>query len=387
MTVTAPDRSIILFGAPGSRAKIDTPALVLDLDAFEHNVALMAETCRRAGIGLRPHAKTHKCSTIAKRQIAAGALGIGCATIDEAEVMVAAGLPGVLITSPLVTAGKIARLARLVEAGGDVMVVADHPANVAALDQAIGATGRTLRVLVDLDLGHHRTGVGTVADGVRLAREIASWKALRFAGVQAYAGHLQHIADHAERLARTRAADALVADLVAELKAEDLAPAIVTGAGTGTHRINAAGSPFTELQAGSYIVMDAEYGGIEYAPGESWPFRPALSVAVAVTSANVPGSVTTDGGTKAFALNGPRPRVASGPLAGAAYEFSGDEHGRVSLPEGTATPALGTVLECTVPHCDPTIAHFDAIHCVRGDRLVDVWPVDARGRRAPLPPG
>ncbi|MDC7787916.1 DSD1 family PLP-dependent enzyme [Rhodoplanes sp. TEM] len=381
MSPTAPDRSTVLLGTPGSRERIDTPALVLDLDAFEHNVALMAETCRRAGVGLRPHAKTHKCSTIARRQIEAGALGIGCATIDEAEVMVAAGLPGVLITSPLVTDGKIARLMQLVSQGGDVMVVADHPQNVAALDAAATAAGATLRVLVDLDLGHHRTGVAGVAEGVRLAREIASWRALRFAGVQAYGGHLQHIADHAERLAATRAADGRVADLVRELTAADLAPAIVTGAGTGTHRMNASGSPFTELQAGSYIVMDAEYGGIEYAPGEAWPFRPALFVAVAVTSANVPGSVTTDGGTKAFALNGPRPRVASGPLAGAPYEFSGDEHGRIALPDGRAAPALGTVLECTVPHVDPTIAHYDAIHCVRGDRLVEVWPVDARGRR------
>ncbi|NVO15209.1 MAG: DSD1 family PLP-dependent enzyme [Rhodoplanes sp.] len=375
------------FGTPGSRALIDTPALVLDLDAFEHNIARMAEICRTAGVGLRPHAKTHKSSIIARKQIAAGAIGIGCATLDEAEVMVAAGLPGVLITSPLVTQGKIARLMRLVAGTGDVMVVADNPENVAALDQAAAAAGTTLGVLVDLDLGQHRTGVATVADGVRLARDIADRRHLRFAGVQAYGGHLQHIPDHAGRLAATRAADALVAELVAALTEEGLAPGIVTGAGTGTHRINAGGGPFTELQAGSYTVMDAEYGDVEYAPGEAWPFRQALFVAVTVVSTNAPGRVTTDGGTKAFALNGPPPRIAAGPLAGAAYAFSGDEHGCITLPDGVAAPTLGTVLDCVVPHCDPTIAHYDAIHCVRGDRLVDVWPVDARGRRAAAPRG
>lgn len=374
------------FGAPGSRALIDTPALVLDLDAFEHNIARMAALCRAAVVGLRPHAKTHKCSIIARQQVAAGALGVGCATLDEAEVMAAAGLPGVLVTSPVVTPGKIARLMRLVARAGDVMVVADNPENVAALDQAATTAGMTLGVLVDLDLGQHRTGVATTADGVRLARDIAGRRHLRLAGVQAYGGHLQHIGDHAGRLAATRAADMLVADLVAALTREGLAPQIVTGAGTGTHRFNAGGGPFTELQAGSYTVMDAEYGDVEYAPGEAWPFRQALFVAVTVVSTNAPGRVTTDGGTKAFALNGPPPRIARGPLAGAAYAFSGDEHGCITLPDGVAAPRLGTMVDCIVPHCDPTIAHYDAIHCVRGDRLVDVWPVDARGRRAAAPP-
>lgn len=379
-------RSSLVFGIAGSREAIDTPALVLDLDAVDFNLAAMATIARAAGVALRPHAKTHKSTTLAKRQIAAGAIGICCATIDEAEVMVAAGLPGVLITSPLVTRGKIARLIDLLERADDVMVVADDAGNVAALDAAAGARGRTLGVLVDLDIGQRRTGVADVAAGVRLAREIASWKALRFRGVQAYAGHLQHVATRAEREALARAAQARVAALVAELRAEGLAPAIVTGVGTGTHAIDSEG-PFTELQVGSYVVMDAEYGAVEHAPGRAWPFRPALFVAVAVVSANVPGQVTTDGGTKAFALNGPLPTVATGPLAGAAYAFAGDEHGRLILPEGVAAPPLGTVIECTVPHCDPTIALHDAYLCVRGDRLVEVWPIDARGRRALVRPG
>ncbi|MFD2184467.1 DSD1 family PLP-dependent enzyme [Rhodoplanes azumiensis] len=374
------------FGVPGSRSAIDTPALVLDLDAVEFNLAAMARIARAAGVALRPHAKTHKSTAIAKRQIAAGAIGICCATIDEAEVMVAAGLPGVLITSPLVTRGKIDRLMDLLDRAGDVMVVADDVGNVAALDAAAGARGKTLGVLVDLDLGQRRTGVADVAAGVRLAREIASWKALRFRGVQAYAGHLQHVPTRTEREALARTAHDRVAALVAELRAEGLAPAIVTGVGTGTHAIDSEG-PFTELQVGSYVVMDAEYGAVEHAPGVPWPFRPALFVAVAVVSANVAGQVTTDGGTKAFALNGPLPTVAAGPLAGAAYAFAGDEHGRLVVPEGVPPPPLGTVIECTVPHCDPTVALHDAYLCVRGDRLVDVWPIDARGRRAPVPPG
>ncbi|MTW18955.1 DSD1 family PLP-dependent enzyme [Rhodoplanes serenus] len=366
--------------APRWRDVVPTPALVLDRDALDHNIALMAAACREAGVALRPHAKTHKCSRIAARQIAAGACGIACATLDEAEVMVAAGLPGVLITSPVVGAGKPERLARLAARAPDLLVVADHPDTVAALDRAVAAAGVRLGVLVDADIGHHRTGVAGPAEAVALARAIAARPALRFAGVQGYAGHIQHIGNVDARRSAAAAAAGQLAAVVTALTAAGLRPAIVTGAGTGTHRFDAAG-PFTELQAGSYTVMDAEYGAVDYAAGEPWPFRPALAVAVTVVSANVPGQVTTDGGTKAFALNGPLPRIADGPLAGAAYAFRGDEHGCVTLPTGAATPPPGTVLTGTVPHCDPTIAHYDAVHVVQGDRLVDVWAIDARGRR------
>ena len=154
-----------------------------------------------------------------------------------------------------------------------------------------------------------------------------------------------------------------------------------SGGGTGTHAIDGNEGPFTEIQAGSYVFMDAEYQEITYEDGRDWPFENALFVQTAVTSRNVAGSVTTDAGTKSFALNGPKPHIVTPGLVGATYEYSGDEHGRVTLAADMARPQLGQRVECLAPHCDPTVVLYDAFHCVRGDVLVEIWPVDARGRR------
>ncbi len=369
------------LGEAGSRYELNTPALVLDLDAFERNLAFMAAAMRDFGRNLRPHAKSHKCSRIARAQIDAGAVGICCATLDEAEVMAAAGLRGILITSPVTTEIKIGRLIDLARQGPDLMIVADHASNVSALDRAAQAAGVTICVLVDVELGFGRTGVLTVDAAEALARQIKATVALTFGGIQAYGGHLQHIADDAARLAATKDAQAFVADIVARLTAIGMKPPLVSGGGTGTSMIDGRSGPFTEIQAGSYVFMDAEYESISYGGGQTWPFESALFVQTAVTSANNAGTVTTDAGTKAFALNGPKPRIVTPGLIGAAYEYSGDEHGRVRLASDMAVPRLGDRIECVVPHCDPTVVLYDAFHCVRGDRLVDIWPIDARGRR------
>lgn len=369
------------FGESGSRREINTPALVLDLDAFERNIARMAQRMQSFDRKLRPHAKSHKCSRIAKAQIAAGAVGICCATLDEAEVMVANGVRAILITSPLTTDMKIARLAELVRQAPDTAVVVDNPDNASALARTARARGVLLPVLVDVELGFGRTGVLTVDDAEALARHIRGEEGLSYAGVQAYGGHLQHLASYEERLQTCRRAHGFIAEIVARLRSLGMPPALVTGGGTGTHAIDGPSGPFTEIQAGSYIFMDAEYQGIEYGDGKDWPFENALFVQTAVTSVNVPGTVTTDAGTKAFALNGPKPRVVTAGFVGAGYEYSGDEHGRLRLAAGMAAPRLGSRIECVIPHCDPTVAHYDAFHCVRGDALVDIWPIDARGRR------
>ena len=188
-----------LVGRPGSRRELDTPALVVDLDRLERNIARMAEHARRTGHALRPHAKTHKCVEVARRQIAAGALGQCCATLGEAEVFVDAGIEGVLITSPLVTEPKIERLVALNARAEGLVAVADHPQAVDGFAAAFDGAARPLAVLVDLDAGRHRTGVASEADAVALARRIAAAPSLRFAGVQAYAGQLQHMADFADR--------------------------------------------------------------------------------------------------------------------------------------------------------------------------------------------
>jgi len=366
------------IGVRDSRRLLVTPVLVLDLDRLESNIAAMAAHCRRVGLALRPHAKTHKSLRIARLQIEAGAVGICCATIGEAEIMARAGIAGVLVTSPVVQPACIERLVALRTDATGLMAVVDNPSNARAIAEAAGASGTTLRVLIDFDLGLGRTGAASVADAVALARLVTDTPGIEFAGVQAYAGHLQHIEGFAARaeLAATQAAR--LSELVGALTREGMPPGIVSGGGTGTHDIDHGGA-FTELQAGSYAVMDVEYGDVELRAGQPTVFEPALFVRTTVVSNNAAGMVTTDAGLKRFATDGPKPRIARGAPDGAIYAFGGDEHGCVVFADASQSLPLGAAIECIAPHCDPTVNLYDHFHCVRGDDLVDIWPVDARG--------
>jgi len=368
-------------GQPGSRWRLSTPALLVDLDAFEDNVATMAAMARRAGLGLRPHAKAHKSLAVARRQLTAGALGISCATLGEAEVMAGAGLPGVLVTSPVVTPPMIGRLMALLATGAAVTVVADHPDNVAALDAATAAAGRRLPVVVDFEVGQRRTGAASEAAALALARQIAAASHLDYAGLQAYYGHLQQIPVAADRQTAAAAQQERVRSLRWALAAAGLAPPIVTGGGTGTAFADLAAGVFTELQPGSYLFLDSCYGALPLAADGGQPFRPSLFVQASIVSANQPGLVVCNAGLKSFAADSGRPRPVRGCPADATYRFMGDEHGAIELPAGTTdVPALGATVELLTSHCDPTVNLYDWMHCVRGDRLVEIWPVDARGR-------
>ncbi len=377
---TAYAANAALIGQEGSRYRLQTPALLLDLDRLEQNIAAMASYCERARIGLRPHAKTHKSVAIAGLQIAAGALGIACATLAEAEAMAQAGIPGLLLTSPLVGQGKLERLAALVAASGPLLTVADHPDHVAGLAAAAHAAGVVLPVLVDFDVGQHRTGAATLEAALLLAERIAQSPGLAFAGIQAYAGQLQHLADFAERREQCRLQMGKVAALRRALAKRGLLSEVVSGGGTGTHEIDALDAVLTELQAGSYLFMDAEYEAVALrSHAGTHPFEPALFVQTSVVSANARGFVTTDAGVKRFAADGPAPRIAAGAPPYARYRFQGDEHGAVVFAQAEQMLPIGAVVECVVPHCDPTVNLYDHYHCIRGDRLVDIWPVDARG--------
>ena len=357
-----------------TRSSIPTPALVIDLDALERNIAAMAAFVAQSGQRLRPHAKTHKCIAIARLQIAAGAMGISCATLDELAAMVAGGIPGLLLTSPLAGEPKLARLQGLLERDPDITVVADDPRAVAALDALAKGLGVRTRVLVDVDVGQRRTGCRSVAAAVALAKDIRSCTGLRFGGLQAYAGHIQHIAG---REARRSAADA-VADqvhaLCAALSTEQLTPQLVTGAGTGTAEFDGLGGVYTELQAGSYVFMDTDYLAVE---GLKRNYEPALFVDTTVIGAQWDDHLTTDAGTKAFALNGPAPRSAR-EESGWAYSYSGDEFGCLTLSPGARRPAWGERLAFVVSHCDPTVALYPQYVCVRGETVEGYWPIEAR---------
>ena len=368
-----------LIGQPGSRARLCTPALVLDLAALERNVAAMAAYCRRHGVALRPHAKTHKSVEVARRQLDAGAVGISVATIGEAERLTDGGIGNLLVTSPLATPAKLARLRALLERAEGLMVVADSVRGVDDLAAAVAGADRQLIVLVDLAVGRRRTGCADAEQALAVARRIAGSNSLSFGGVQAYAGHLQHTADFGERQVQDEVESASAGEVVAGLRAEGLAPRMVTGAGTGSHAIDAAGGLFTEMQCGSYVFMDVQYQAVALRPDAPQPFEPALFVRTAVISANAAGQVTTDAGLKHFATDGPRPAIARGAPDGAAYHFFGDEHGRIELPDAARHLPVGSALECITPHCDPTVNLYDVYHVVPGDVLVDIWPVAARG--------
>lgn len=369
-----------LIGQPGSRARLMTPALVLDLDAMEGNIARMQGFAAEHNISLRPHCKTHKSIAIARLQVEAGALGIGAATLGEAEVMGVAGIAGVLVTSPVVADAKIDALMALNGEAEGLMQTVDNMQNLRALDAAAGQAGAPLNVVIDVDVGLHRTGAFGVADAVALVEAAVAAGNLKFSGVQGYAGHIMHIEDFGERRDTNIAHTQPLNDTCAALAEKNLTPAIVTGAGTGTYDIDAKLGVMSEMQVGSYVVMDVEYRDVHPESGGDWLFEPALFVRATVVSANHDGHATIDAGLKCFATDGPLPDFASGAPLGSSYSYFGDEHGRVAFARANERLALGDAVECIVPHCDPTINLHDVYHCVRGDTLVDIWPVDARGR-------
>ena len=366
-----------LIGAQDATARLSSPCLLLEAEALEHNVAAMMDLVRRYGRQLRPHVKAHKCTAIARRQLEAGAVGLCCATVREAEVMAEAGLGGLLVTSPVTSPTMVERLARARDRVGDIAVVVDSDAGVDAL--AAGARAeRPLGAVVEIDVGQGRTGVTSPADAIRLARRIEALPKLRYRGVQAYYGHLQHVPAFADRKAKAAEQWARLRPFLDALKSEGLPPGIITGGGTGTHLLDLEEGPFTEIQPGSYLFMDKQYGAVELAPGAA-AFRTSLTIATRVISANQPDLVVLDAGFKAMATDAGPALVAGVASPDAAYQFMGDEHGGLRFAAGAARPAVGDLVRLMAPHCDPTVNLHDWLHVMQGGQLIDIWPIDARG--------
>ena len=361
-----------LIGRQGSRADLNTPALIVDVGALDRNIAAMAAFAAKAGLALRPHAKTHKCAEIARRQIAAGAVGVCCAKLGEAEALSAQGVTGILITSPVVGPAAVARLAALAERAPGLMATVDHPDAL----EALIASGAALTLLVDIDPGIHRTGVANAAAAVALARRIGEAPNLTYGGVQFYCGAQQHIEDVAARRAALAERTDYLKTVIAALTEAGLPPALITGGGTGSHLIDADLGVLTELQVGSYIFMDRQYADCGVA------FETSLMIDARVISANHAALSTVDAGFKAFATEAGPPPILKGAPEGSVFHFMGDEHGCVVPPRGEPPPALGRIVVFGAPHCDPTVNLYDAYHAVDGDTLVGIWPVDGRGRSA-----
>ena len=351
---------------------IDTPALLLDQDAFEENLQRMARFFADKPTALRPHAKTHKCPQIALRQLTAGAIGITCAKVGEAEVMARAGIRDILIANQVVGSIKIDRLTDLAQES-DPIVAVDAPENVAELSAACRTKGVTLRVVVEVDIGMHRCGVQPGEPVVALARTVADAPALEFAGLLAYEGHLVMFPDAEERGRRLRAAlDVLreTCDLLAET---GLPPGIVSGGGTGTYDVSGTYPPMTEIEAGSYVFMDTRYLTIRP------EFRPALTVLSTVISRPTTERVVVDTGMKTMTKEFGWPEPVDAP--GLVVRGLSEEHGTLDVvdPDGV-TLEPGDKLRFVPSHgCTTTNLH-DQLHVVKGGLLVDVWPTLGRGR-------
>jgi D-serine deaminase-like pyridoxal phosphate-dependent protein len=364
-----------------SKWKLDTPCLVVDQDKLEQNVRVMQTHVTRFEKKLRPHAKTHKCSRIAKMQMEAGAVGICVAKVSEAEVLVRNGLKGVLITSPVVTDYKIDRLMDCLSLDPELMVVVDNLLNAQKLNAEAERRGLRLNVLVDLDPGMGRTGV-PFEDGLALGQSIHSLSGLQLRGVQCYAGHVQHIASFEERLRTSRGWMGEAANVVRQFREKGLPCEIFTGSGTGTCEIDNRIPELTDLQAGSYTMMDAEYLSIGSSenPSRFEKFLPALTLLTSVMNTNHAGHVTVDAGLKALYHDGANPYVLNPLFPDLKYNWRGDEHGEISFPTGSARFKLGDVLELVVSHCDPTVNLFDVLFMTSNDIVTDIWPVDMRGK-------
>jgi D-serine deaminase-like pyridoxal phosphate-dependent protein len=363
-----------LIGQPGSRELIPTPAAVLDLDAFDRNIMKMAARAKSASLALRPHSKSHKCSAIAHRQVEAGAVGICCAKLAEAEAMASAGVAAILVTSPIAGAAQAERAAALAQAVADFRIVVDHADGAAELGAA--AQG-PIQVLIDVDPGMGRTGVHDAAQALAVFRAIQAQPNLKFLGVQCYGGHWQHMEGANARAAAIADGMAYLSGVIAALRQAGAEIAVVTGGGTGSFAADAAQGVLTEVQPGSFAFMDREYrDALKDDPDGA--FEQALTIAATVISANHPQWVTVDAGLKAFSTDGPLPAAVTRKFAASPYRFFGDEHGRLMRPEGQDV-ARGERVDFVPPHVDPTLDRYDVIHFVRGDVLVEIAPVEARG--------
>ena len=328
-----------------------------------------------AGVRLRAHAKTHKSVDVSRLQMTrGGACGVCVQKTAEAEALVAGGITDVMISNQVTAPAKIARVAALTEKAR-ILICADDADNIATLSTAM--TGRTssLEVLVEIDVGNGRCGEKPGAPAVVLAQQIDAAKGLTFAGLQAYQGHAQHIYDHAERKAAVAEVVAQTADTVAMLKAEGLTCDIVAGAGTGSHPFEAASDVYNELQCGSYVFMDADYGRVKNEGDAPLGYQNALFVLTSIMSVAGEGRAVCDAGHKAASIDSGLP-VVSG-REHLTYNDASDEHGVINDPKNMLK--LNEKLWLIPGHCDPTVNLHDHIIGVRNGTVETVWPVSARG--------
>jgi 3-hydroxy-D-aspartate aldolase len=357
--------------------EVDTPALIVDLDAFERNLARLPQRISGSKVRLRPHAKTHKCPVIALQQVAKGAVGVCVQKVGEAEAMVYGGVRDVLVTNEIVGRQKLRRLMALAHIAR-VGVCADDAGQVDALDLAAGEAGVTMPVYVEVNMGGNRCGVEPGEPALDLARRVADKPHLSFAGLQAYHGSAQHLRGWDERRAAIAEAVGKAGRTRDLLEQHGVACPVVTGAGTGTFEFESGSGVYTELQCGSYIFMDADYGrNLDPDGAPTKAFEPSLFVWATVMSRPTGERAIVDAGLKALAFDSGPPLVWDEPAA--TYERASDEHGRLAVAGATNRLQIGDKIRLVPGHCDPTVNLYDWYVGIRRNRVEALWPITARG--------
>ena len=360
---------------------IQTPCLILDLDALERNIRKMGDYARAHGMRHRAHGKMHKSVDVLKLQMElGGAIGVCCQKVSEAEVFARAGIQDILVSNQVRDPLKIDRLARLPKlSGGRIIVCVDDVANVADLSAAAQRHGTTIECFVEIDCGAGRCGVKTTPEVVGIARAIDAAPGLRFTGIQAYQGAMQHMDSYADRKAKLDAAIAQVTDAVEALKAEGLEPELVSGGGTGSYYFESNSGVYNELQCGSYAFMDADYGRIHDAEGkriDQGEWENALFILTSVMSHAKPHLAVVDAGLKAQSVDSGLPFIHG--RDDVKYIKCSDEHGVVQDDNGVLK--VNDKLRLVPGHCDPTCNVHDWYVGVRNGKVETLWPVSARGK-------
>jgi 3-hydroxy-D-aspartate aldolase len=357
--------------------EIDTPALLIDLAAFEANLLRLPQQVAGRPVRLRPHAKTHKCPIIALKQVELGAIGVCVQKVGEAEAMVHGGVKDVLVTNEIVGRQKLRRLAALAHLAR-IATCADDPGQVRALEEAASEARITLPVYVEVNMGGNRCGVEPGEPALALAREIVAMPHLAFAGLQAYHGSAQHLRGWDERRRAIEEAAHKAAETRDLLERSGIPCPVVTGAGTGSFEFEAASGVYSELQCGSYVFMDADYGRNRDRDGAPVAtFRPSLFVWATVMSRPAADRAILDAGLKALAFDSGPPLVWDEPAA--IYERASDEHGRLAVTAATNRLFIGDKVRLVPGHCDPTVNLYDWYVGIRDNRVEALWPITARG--------
>jgi len=361
-----------------SKWDLDTPALCVDLDKLERNIATMRKKLAATGVASRPHAKTHKCPAIARLQLAGGSIGVCTAKVSEAEALFAGGIEPILMTTANVTPNKIRRAMKIRKANRQFIQAVDYPQNARDLSDAAKEAGVVADVVVDVAVGT-RSGVPPDERALALAQLVDKLPNLKLRGMISYDGGAQHIKGFRKRLDESLKRYEPSMQTFEAMKRSGLNTEIFSGGGTGTYNIMTKVPGFTDLQVGSYIFMDCQYLEIGGEDNEQQytDFEPSLTVMSTVLNAYFPKRLTTDAGAKALTLNKPGPIVIG--ENGFTYNAGSDEFGAIQYETANKEYKVGDRLELIVPHCDPAVNEYDQICGTRQDRVEVVWPISARG--------